>query len=49
MTFRVVLLGLGHAGTELHLPALRRIRQVEVVAVCDTNTARCAEVVGLDT
>ena len=40
MRFRVVLIGLGHAGSQLHLPALRRLADVEVVAVCDTDPAR---------
>lgn len=34
---RVVQLGLGPAGRELHLPALERIPGVEVVAACDPD------------
>jgi predicted dehydrogenase len=46
---RVVLLGLGHAGVHLHLPALRRLRGVEVVAGCDPDPARRAAATGLVT
>lgn len=38
--FRVVLLGLAHAGSRLHLPALGRLTGVDVVAVCDPDRAR---------
>ena len=34
---RVCLFGLGRAGSVLHLPALRRIREIEIVAACDPD------------
>ena len=45
--FRVVVLGLGHAGSRLHLPALRRLRGVEVVAAYDPDPARRDAVTGV--
>lgn len=34
---RVCVFGLGQAGSALHVPALRRIREVEIVAACDPD------------
>ena len=39
MSIRFAVLGLGRAGTTLHLPALRRVRGAEVVVVCDPDPA----------
>ncbi len=47
--FRVVVLGLGHAGSRLHLPALGRLPGVEVVAACDPDPVRRQAVTGLRT
>lgn len=46
--FRVVQLGLGQAGTALHLPALRRLRDVDVVAACDPSPAARERATGID-
>ena len=37
---RVALIGLGNAGTTLHLPALRGMTDVTIVGVCDTDEVR---------
>ena len=37
---RLGIVGCGHAGANLHLPALRHVEEIEVVAVCDTDSAR---------
>lgn len=37
---RIALVGLGNAGTQLHLPALVNIAMAEVVGVCDIDPAR---------
>ena len=39
MSVRFAVLGLGRAGTTLHLPALRRVRGAEVAIVCDPDPA----------
>ena len=39
MSIRFAVLGLGRAGTTLHLPALRRLRGAEVAVVCDPDPA----------
>ena len=41
--FRVALVGLGNAGTSLHLPALAGLRGVRVVGGCDVDAGRRAE------
>lgn len=38
---RIAVLGLGNAGTMLHLPALRDLEGVQVVGGCDTDPRRC--------
>ncbi len=47
--FRVVLFGLGHAGSRLHLPALRRLRGVAVVGSYDPDPLRRQAVSGVRT
>jgi predicted dehydrogenase len=37
VSVRFAVLGLGRAGTTLHLPALRRVRGAEVAVVCDPD------------
>jgi predicted dehydrogenase len=39
-TVRVVLIGLGAAGSGLHLPAIDRIRTTTLVAACDSDRGR---------
>jgi predicted dehydrogenase len=39
VSVRFAVLGLGRAGTTLHLPALRRVRGAEVAVVCDPDPA----------
>lgn len=41
---RVAVVGLGSAGTSLHLPALAGMPDVRVVAVVDPDQARCSQV-----
>lgn len=41
---RLAFVGCGRATAELHLPALRNVGGIEVVAVCDTDHARGDEV-----
>lgn len=39
-SFRVALVGLGHAGLDLHLPALATVRAATVVGACDHDADR---------
>jgi predicted dehydrogenase len=43
VSVRFAVLGLGRAGTTLHLPALRRVRGAEVAVVCDPDPAAGAD------
>src|SRR5439155_20513393 len=40
--FRVALVGLGYAGSRLHLPALTGLQAVTVVGACDLDPSRRA-------
>lgn len=40
---RIGFVGCGRATTELHLPALRRVPAIEVVAVCDVDERRAGD------
>lgn len=44
MMFRVGLIGCGDICNELHAPAYRRIRQTQVVALCDINPAKWKQI-----
>lgn len=40
---RLAFVGCGRATTELHLPALRRVPEIEVVALCDADERRLSD------
>lgn len=37
---RIAIVGLGEAGYEMHLPALAKMRDVDIVGACDTDAGR---------
>jgi predicted dehydrogenase len=40
----VAVVGVGHAAVTMHIPAWKKIRQVNLVAVCDVDKERAKNV-----